>query len=244
MTTASEWWVPDLSSGSLTFASVILYFFSKTEKNSSGWLYPVVSHTVHSLLKIQLVANGSESSGVNIFPVSPSQGNCHPPSQACSWGKQLSWFCAAEEFPLPVCLSGSSFLHCALRQVLAARVSWEKCLWAEEDGFKLWGWGPAEYFTLPFGWLFLKSHQLGFYCLSLACRAGAWIPNRVTGPAASASAGSLLEIQILRLYPRLTESETLRMSPRDVISETLRVMLTHAEVGDLLPWASLSSFVK
>lgn len=62
----------------------------------------------------------------------------------------------------------------------------------------------------------LLEKSLDFYCISLACRAHAWLPNCVTGLAASASSGSLLEILVLWYGPRLPESETLRVRPRNL----------------------------
>lgn len=62
---------------------------------------------------------------------------------------------------------------------------------------------------------FLKSYLPGFYGLFLACRVSACLPKCVTKPAASAASGSLLEIHVLALYPRLIQSETLRAGTRN-----------------------------
>lgn len=59
----------------------------------------------------------------------------------------------------------------------------------------------------------------------------------VPGPLASAPPGNLLEIQILRPYPRLIEAKTLGAQPSEFKEHpSLQGILILAQVWELLPW--------
>ena len=55
-------------------------------------------------------------------------------------------------------------------------------------------------------------------------------PGVIPRPAASATPGEFLEMQILKPYPSLTESETLEVGPRNLLPQAFLVILRHHQI--------------
>ena len=184
----------------------------------------MVSCTVHSSLKVYLEQKHWHTLQIKVralvltfFLYPPPKEIVTFPARCVAEGNDSHDSVNSKDFPLTIVLSRSVSLHCALPAKCQLHMSLGKSISLNRSGWFLTAkMGTCLIFGITFfGGIsaFWRVTNLVFTAFP-SWRANAWLPNCVTRLAASVSSGSLLEIQLLGLYPRLVESETLRVGPR------------------------------